>query len=177
MRDAPPRALRLVFAIGNASRGDDALGPAVAEALRAESAAGGDAFELIEVYQLQVEDALELQGRTAVLFVDAVRPGCAGTSATVELRPLTSAAQPTAFTHALAPAALLDVARRVLGVPPPPAWLLAITGESFDLGAPLSTGARARLPQALALARSWLAARSAEPAPRTSGQPCRRAVL
>ncbi len=64
---------------------------------------------------------------------------------------------PQAFTHALAPAALLDVYARVLDQPPPEAWQLAIVGEGFELGAPLTPAAGARLLQAAALARAWLA--------------------
>jgi hydrogenase maturation protease len=158
----------LVFAIGNASRGDDALGPAVAAALRDEGGfdGGPDArAELIEVYQLQVEDALELEGRSAVLFIDAVRaprgdaPDAGDAACAVDpvslrrVRPARSAP----FTHALEPAALLDVAARVCDQPVPPASVLAIRGTAFELGAPLSAAARSRLPAALALARTWLA--------------------
>ena len=63
----------VVFAIGNRSRGDDAIGPLLLERLapwlEAESQAGG--FELIDDYQLQIEHALDLVGRSRVLFVDA----------------------------------------------------------------------------------------------------------
>lgn len=160
-------APRLVFAIGNASRGDDALGPELAQMLRAEGWFDGERAELVEVYQLQVEDALELAGREAVLFIDAERPqgperghgeeGGDGASADggVSLRATTKAPAPL-FSHALEPGALLEVHDRVFGRSPPPAWVLAITGTDFGLGAPLSPAARARLPAALALARAWL---------------------
>jgi hydrogenase maturation protease len=173
--DRSPRAAALVFAIGNASRGDDALGPTVGEALRTEGVFDGTAAELIEVYQLQIEDALELAGRDAVLFIDARRPragrpGAAGGRA-VEIGPLEPALHPTPFTHALAPSALLEVAQRVAGGAPP-AWLLAIEGEDFELGAPLSAAARARLAPALALARDWLRSGSGRRlAPEQSARP------
>ena len=153
-----------MFAIGNASRGDDALGPELAQMLRAEGWFDGERAELIEVYQLQVEDALELAGREAVLFIDAQRPqgperghgvAGAGADAGVSLRTTTKAPAPL-FSHALEPGALLEVHDRVFGRSPPPAWVLAITGTDFGLGAPLSPAARARLPAALALARAWL---------------------
>ena len=153
-------APRLVFAIGNASRGDDAIGPVLAEALRAEgwfAGANAGRAELIEVYQLQVEDALELQGRSEVLFVDAVRPPAGTAAQEVSLSALQPAARgTTAFTHALAPAALLEVYPRLCGTAPPPAALLAVAGCDFELGAPLSAAARDRLPRALVLARRWL---------------------
>jgi hypothetical protein len=172
-------APRLVFAIGNASRGDDAIGPLLAQALRDEGWFDGGAAELIEAYQLQVEDALELDGREAVLFIDAERlpapdhgvgdtdtGGVDGVTAAdgVTLRPVTAAAAPL-FSHALEPGALLGVHQRVFGRAPPPAWVLSIAGAGFGLGAPLSVMACARLPVALALARAWLgpAARAAAP--------------
>ena len=172
-RASPPR---LVIAIGNASRGDDAVGPLLAQALREEGWFDGEAAELIEVSQLQVEDALELAGREAVLFIDAERlPDRAagigddgddgiGAPVGVRLRTVTNAAAPL-FSHALEPGALLDVHTRGLGRAPPAAWVLAIAGAGFELGAPLSAMARARLPVALALARAWLRppARAAAP--------------
>ena len=170
----PRRAVpRLVFAIGNASRGDDALGPLLAQTLRDEGWFDGGPdgpAELIEVYQLQVEDALELQGRRKVLFIDADRRSSAGAAAQgsdeapvagcagVTLRPVHAAPALPVFSHALEPAALLAVGARVCDQPVPPASVLAIAGTTFELGAPLSAAARDRLPAALALARAWLGA-------------------
>jgi hydrogenase maturation protease len=150
----------LVVAIGNASRGDDALGPQIAARLRDEGWFDGDGqeAELLEAYQLQVEDALSLLQRRAVLFIDAAR---AGVVRGMMLRPIEPAAGPTAFTHALAPQALLALVPRVSAEPPPPAWLLVVEGEAFELGAPLSDAAAARLAEALPLAREWLRRRHA----------------
>jgi hydrogenase maturation protease len=157
------RAPLLIFAIGNASRGDDALGPALAQGLRAGDALHRGAVELLEVYQLQIEDVLALAGRSAVLFADASRvPVAQG----VRLARLQAMGQPGTFTHALAPAALLALAPRVIEETIPPCWLLAVEGESFALGEPLSPAARERLPRAEALARRWIgqqARRSARP--------------
>lgn len=152
----------LLVAIGNASRGDDALGPALAAALQAEGCFDSGEAELLEVYQLQIEDALALAGRRAVLFIDAARAAYAGdlevdAEAEVWLTPVAAMSLPQAFTHALAPAALLDVCARVLEQPLPEAWQLAIAGEGFELGAPLTPAAERRLVQATALARAWLA--------------------
>lgn len=150
----------LVVAIGNASRGDDALGPLLAARLRDEGwfDSGEPQAELLEAYQLQVEDALALQQRRAVLFIDAAR---AGVGPGVTLQRIEPAAAPATFTHALAPQALLALVPRVWGGQPPPAWLLAVEGEVFELGAPLSAAAAARLAAALPLARAWLRRRLA----------------
>lgn len=143
----------LVIAVGNRSRGDDALGPLLLDALRA--AEPGEQVELLEEFQLQIEHALDLAGRAAVLFVDASRAPVPGG---VSLTPLLPQAGPPPASHALAPAALLGVYRQVQRSPAPPAWLLAIQGEDYALGEGLGEAARGRLAHALGLASGWLAA-------------------
>jgi hydrogenase maturation protease len=140
------RAPLLVFAVGNPSRGDDALGSLfaerAAEALGAEVRAGH--LEVLTDFQLQIEHALDLEGRRGVVFVDAsVRAQGPYEYARVEAR-----RDESVSTHALSPAALLDTCRRVFG-DPPPAWTLAIRGERFELGEGLSPGAEASLDAAL----------------------------
>ena len=168
----------LVFAIGNASRGDDALGPLLAAALQAEGWFDEGGCELIEAFQLQVEDALELRGRAAVLFVDAARPGrLRGADPDANAGVALAAVAPnepaaSLFSHALSPDALLGVYRRIEAAEPPRAQVLAIEGEVFELGAGLSAAARARLRSALALARRWLAGQGCRPAaPASAGTP------
>ena len=150
----PSVAPLLVLAIGNPSRGDDAVGPVLIEALRAAGVGGDGAVELMTDFQLQVEHALDLCGRSAVLFVDAARPGARGDGG-VALEPVDPDAAPLVLSHAITPAAVLQVALR-LGVALPPCWLLAIEGESFDLGTELSLAVRQRLSRACMLARGWI---------------------
>ena len=101
------RAGVVVFAIGNPSRGDDALGPLLLARLAqwlAAQARGGE-FELIDDFQLQIEHALDLQGRRLALFIDA---GCA-TPAPFSFYPIVHAASSaTSSTHALPPEGVLD---------------------------------------------------------------------
>jgi hydrogenase maturation protease len=147
---APPL---LVVAVGNQSRGDDALGPALLDALR-ESGVGRDAqVELLADFQLQVEHALDLVGRDAVLFVDAARGAVRDGAELVRIK--ASGGDPP-HSHALRPQAVLAVYARVQAGPAPPAWLLAIGGESFELGAGLSPRAQANLAKATHLAQDWL---------------------
>ena len=62
----------LVLGWGNLSRGDDALGPLFVAGLKARLASDLVAqVEFLDDYQLQVEHALDLEGRHHVLFVDA----------------------------------------------------------------------------------------------------------
>lgn len=141
----------LVLAAGNPARGDDGAGPWLAARL------AGPGVEVLEDYQFQVEHALDLEGRAAVLFIDAARPGAAG-AAGLRLAPVDPASALPALSHALTPAGVLHVAQR-LGRPLPPAWLLAVEGEAFGLGEGLGDAMRQRLPLALAMARDWVAKR------------------
>jgi hypothetical protein len=63
----------VVFACGNPSRGDDALGPLLLDQLQIwlDEEGLADGFELISDFQWQVEHALDLVGRRLALFVDA----------------------------------------------------------------------------------------------------------
>lgn len=151
----------LVIAVGNPARGDDGLGPALLEMLAAD---GLEGVELLLDFQLQVEHALDLVGREAVLFVDATKAGVG-----VQLSPVAPAQALPALSHALTPVGVLHVARR-LGQLVPQAWQLAIEGTSYGLGEGLSASARLRLPVALGAAQAWIAAR--RPVDRPSGAGC-----
>ena len=148
-------APRLVFGWGNPSRGDDALGPLFVERLAAQLPTSHRAnFELLTDFQLQVEHALDLDGRQDVLFVDA----SAFAARPFTIHRIDALEAPTFTTHALTPQALLAVYVRLRSPPPPPCSLLAIRGESFELGAPMSIAATAHLDAALDWAqRDWAA--------------------
>ncbi|MGD2082536.1 MAG: hydrogenase maturation protease [Chromatiales bacterium] len=141
----------LVFAYGNPSRGDDALGPALLERL---DTGGGDlaCVELLADFQLQIEHAMDLKDRDLVLFVDAD----VAAAPPFELRPVEPEAGVGYATHAMSPGALLAVYRRIEG-PPPPAFVLGIRGYAFELGSPLSPGAEQNLSSACALLERLLA--------------------
>lgn len=140
----------LLLAIGNESRGDDALAPLMLRRLEPllQEAGLSARVELLEEYQLQVEHVTDLVGRTAVLFVDA-DVSCAAPCALSEV----AAERNSSYTsHAMNPAALLHAYRRVYGGDAPPAFLLRIRGHDFRLGEPLSARAATNLEQAVALA-------------------------
>ena len=133
----------LVFAVGNLSRGDDAVGPLLAERLMAADLPG---VEVLVDFQLQVEHALDLVGREQVVVVDATFASEAPCSFT----PVAPERDASATTHALTPAAVLDAYVRVTGQQrPPPARVLAIRGYAFELGDGLSEGAVANLEAAV----------------------------
>jgi len=139
----------LVLSWGNPSRGDDALGPLFGERIAAMQIPG---VECLTDFQLQVEHALDLEGRQLVLFVDAsldAKPPFA-------IRQLAPAAGADFSTHVLAPEAVLQVHAELHDNPPPPALLLEIRGEAFDLGSGLSTVAWNNLDSACDWTRHWL---------------------
>jgi hydrogenase maturation protease len=143
----------LVFAWGNPSRGDDALGPLFASRLLPQLArAQAERVEIVEDFQLQVEHALDLDGRERILFVDA-SVACASP---FEATTIAAAPDGGFTTHALSPQAVLQVYRQLYGREAPAATLLVIRGLRFELGEELSAGAARHLEQALAWARGWV---------------------
>lgn len=140
----------LVFAVGNESRGDDALGPQLLRQLQAEA---GVRAEYLEDFQWQVEHVTDLCGREAILFVDA-DVSCA---APFELSEISAGHDNSFSTHAMSPAALLHAYRQVYSAQAPRAFVLRIRGHGFELGSTLSPEAEKNLVAALQAARHWLA--------------------
>jgi hydrogenase maturation protease len=144
----------LVFTYGNPSRGDDAIGPEFARRLE-DHCFGLIDDKKLEVqtdFQLQIEHVLDLVGRRKVFFVDASAPGSTPFSITK-----VHAARDASFTtHQLSPAALLHTWDEVVRGPRPECWVVAIEGEEFELGAPLSDAAEANLTAALAAVQRML---------------------
>lgn len=140
----------LVFAVGNESRGDDALGPLLLRRLRDEARGR---VEYLEDFQWQVEHVTDLQGREAVLFVDA-DVAC---DDPFELSEIAASHDNSFSTHAMSPAALLHAYRQVYADEPPRAFVLRIRGHGFELGSTLSSEAEKNLVAALQAARDWLA--------------------
>lgn len=144
----------LIFGWGNPSRGDDALGPRFVEAVETlvQRHPEWGPVDCLTDFQLQVEHALDLQGRRRVLFVDASLS--AAPPFTVET--IVPARDGSFTSHAMSPQAILQVYCDLEDVSPPTACLLAIRGEDFELGQPLSTAARHHLESALAWTAGWL---------------------
>jgi len=141
----PPRVV--VFGYGNASRGDDAIGPLLLAHLAAQQLPGVDC---IEDFQLQIEHALDMVGADLVLFIDAGT----GTPAPYSFTEVQAGGQFTAFTHALLPPSVLAVYRQVQGSEPPPAFVLCVRGERFGLGEAMSEQGLERLQAAQGLVQT-----------------------
>ena len=126
----------VVFAVGNPSRGDDAIGPVICGRLAKwlENEKLTDRVELIEDFQLNVEHALDLQGRELALFIDAGE----NTPAPFIFEQIFPSTAPSHTTHALPPQAVLQVYRQMEGTEPPPSFVLCVRGEGFELGAEMT---------------------------------------
>lgn len=129
----------LILAIGNESRGDDALAPLLLRKLDAWLATQPqrELVELIEDFQLQIEHATDLLGRELVLFIDAGLD----TPAPYSFYRTGPGDGRTLFSHALAPEAVLATYTQVYKHFPPAAFVLCLRGEQFELGVPPSAQA------------------------------------
>ena len=99
---------------------------------------------------MQIEHALDLQGRELALFIDAG----ANTPRPFTFQRIAPATGIAHSTHALPPEAVLHVFRQTGGGEPPPAFVLCVRGEEFGLGEPLTAVAAAHAEAAWALLQS-----------------------
>lgn len=144
----------VVIAVGNPSRGDDALGPLLLERIAARF---GEVVAVAD-FQLQIEHALLLEEADLALFIDAAT-GLEAPCAFEEIAPERAA---TPLTHALAPRAVLGVFERIAQRAPPPSFVLGLRAERFGLGEAPSTPACDALEQGWQLASELLV--NAQPA-------------
>ncbi len=143
---------------GNSARGDDGLGPAFA-AWAADSAFPG--VDVRTAFQLNVDDALWIQGARRVVFVDAALPSGEG------YRFRTVQADPGAelSTHAASPGAVLALSKTLYGSAPE-AFVLEITGDVFgDIREGLSPVAVSNLKAAQSHFEAWIKRETAPAAP------------
>jgi hydrogenase maturation protease len=143
----------IVLCCGNPARGDDALGALMAERVACwlEAHPGADVWLVVD-YQLQVEHALDLEACELALFVDA----SLACEAPFSVERVAAGDDPSWTSHALSPPALLRVFEAVTKRAPPEAWLLAIRGFEFELGAELGERATHNLEAAWAWTEGWL---------------------
>ncbi len=137
----------LVFGYGNLSRGDDALAPLLLEKLDDKVD-----VEILSDFQLQIEHALDLENRSQVLFIDA-SVNCQSAFNFTQLQPIKDKSYTT---HAMSPAALLQVYQTIKHHAPPPCFLLSIQGFSFELGEGLSSKAAENLSLAITFTQQLL---------------------
>lgn len=136
----------VVFAAGNDARGDDAIGPVLLAWIESR---GWTHVRTVFDFQFQVEHALDLDGAALALFIDAH----AAQARPVLLTEIVSVEAATAGTHALSPAQVMGVHRRVSTAAAPPSFVLSVAGDAFGLGEVMSATASAAVDQA----KDWLA--------------------
>jgi hydrogenase maturation protease len=127
----------VMFAWGNPSRGDDAVGPWFADYVRDRD---NDGLTLVEDFQLQVEHLLDCQQGDLLLFVDA----CSDKGGDLHFEEVSPTGSVAHTSHALTPAELLGYYQRLFPKSPPPAFQLSIPGADFELGQQMSSSTKAR---------------------------------
>ena len=100
--------------------------------------------DLLTDYQLQIEHAVDLEHRQLVIFVDA----SVSSPEPYGYQELQAERDESYTTHAMSPAAVLDVYRQISHCDPPQTFLLAIRGYEFELGQDISEQARVNLQHA-----------------------------
>ena len=145
-----------VFAWGNESRGDDAIGTILAGKI---IGLDNPAINVVEDHQLNIEHVMDFADRVPALFIDASVEISAG----YKLEKLEPFGDASISTHSISPAALLDLYQQTFGKPPPDAYLLHVCGSNFTLGEGISPVTRESVDQAWAFlddlfaapAKSW----------------------
>ncbi len=138
-----------VFAWGNTARGDDAIGPILAERLRAQDLPG---LRVIEDHQLNIEHVFDLEACDAALFIDASIEIDEG----YRLQRIGPSSDGNFSTHAISPQALLNVFEQTMKSPAPDSWLLHVAAREFELGTGPGSSARQSIEQAHAFLKNLL---------------------
>jgi len=135
----------LVF-IGNPSRGDDGIGPALFHEIEPwlnqqrlgqteDKQIPSNDIQLIECFQLEPELCCDIENSDVVIIIDASTTK----APTPWVETLSDSNAPTSiWTHAISPSSLLTLFKKIHQKSPPRTYLLHIPGKKFGLGAPLS---------------------------------------
>jgi len=137
----PVEAELLVIGYGNTLRGDDGVGPRVAEAVEAMKMPGVRTFVC---HQLSPEDSEKISRAVRVVFVDAAVDGLAG----VQFRKLVPSDTTQLMAHAADPRTMLALARDVFGHTPE-AWWLTIPAVNLGFSLDLSSEAEQGVAEAV----------------------------
>jgi hydrogenase maturation protease len=148
-----PARKTLVIGYGSPIRGDDAIGPLVADLLEAEGPPAG--VTVISRHILTADLVPDVAANDLVLFLDAAANGEAGE---VRCRPLApDAAAPSSMAHFLDPRELLAWAEALYDRVPV-AYLISVAGASFDYARyQLSSPAKAAVGPMLERVRALIA--------------------
>lgn len=146
----------LLFAFGNISRGDDALGPLLLQRMQQQNInqAGGYPLNYLQDYQIQVEHVMDMQDCERVILIDASQ----SLQQAYDFYCIQEQPESSYTTHGMSASNLLHIYRQVYHQPAPPTYMLAIEGNSFELGHPLSSKAEINLQSAYGFLTDLLSA-------------------
>jgi hydrogenase maturation protease len=132
----------LLIGYGNPARGDDGLGPALADAVAAWHLPG---VKVETAFQLAVEDAADVAEHDAVIFADASVSG----PEPFVFEPVVATAEASFSSHSVEPGAVMTLARDLFKSGAH-AYVLGIRGYDFEMFCEkLSDGAARNLAAAL----------------------------
>jgi len=132
----------LIIGYGNTLRGDDGVGPFVAELLDRDHVHDPD-IAVIACHQLTPELAPAIAGAERLILIDAEASGPPGEICRRELLP--ESAGSSTLTHHIAPGSLLDMAEMLYGRAPR-TTLYTVRGGSLDPGEGLTPAVEAAVP-------------------------------
>jgi hydrogenase maturation protease len=133
----------LILGYGNPLRGDDALGPRIAEEI-AERFEGNPRVKVQTVHQLTLDLAETFAKFSLIILIDARNAEPVGEIFHQKIQPSQKLPQP--FSHYLNPPELLGVCQLLYGAPPV-MILTGINAASFEVGAPISRAVAVSLPE------------------------------
>jgi hydrogenase maturation protease len=141
-----PNTIRcLILACGNTLRGDDGVGPWLAEWAE-ERFRGGAGIQILSRQQWTPELAEDIAEAESVIFIDCSLESQPGS---VSLHPVDPApVNPTIATHHLGAPELLALARELFGFTPQRVLLLSVGAASTEIGEEFSDAVKAALPKA-----------------------------
>ncbi len=148
MRSSANDRTILIVAWGNTLRGDDGLGPAVAEAIQRQTSDPRITFQIS--HQPVPEMAEDISRADLVFFIDARVPQQGAQTGQIHIEPGKPAApddaSQQAMTHQWGPATLLLLAQQLFHRVPN-AWVCSVTAGSFEPGETLSPPVQAAVPR------------------------------
>ena len=147
------RARCLILACGNTLRGDDGLGPWLAEWAE-EQFQSQPEVRMISRQQWTPELAQDVAQAQAVLFVDCSVDSAPGSVQLIPVEPASSAEG--LATHHVGAAELLALARELYDKGPQEAWMLTVGAGSTELGETFSAAVTAALPEACRVLRTTI---------------------
>lgn len=125
----------LIICVGNPSRGDDAIGPLIAEALQLQQ----PNLNVIETFQLQPELVEDMADHALVIILDAQT----NTGESITLRRILPTSTLGWCSHALSPEQLAGLYQTAFAGPLPEIIAIGIQARQFELGTPPSHSALA----------------------------------